>query len=139
MSPHWPKAFRANRISRSAARRFPNSRCTSLEIWADETLIGGVYGVTLGGAFFGESMFSRRVDASKIALAYLVDRLRVAGFSLFDTQFITPHLASLGAIEIPRGHYHLLLERALDNEADFTDPPLPRSVHEVLKRNTQTS
>ncbi len=111
----------------------------SLEIWADETLIGGVYGVTLGGAFFGESMFSRRVDASKIALAYLVDRLRVAGFSLFDTQFITPHLASLGAIEIPRGHYHLLLERALDNEADFTDPPLPRSVHEVLQRNTQTS
>lgn len=111
----------------------------SLEVWDNDTLIGGVYGVTLGRAFFGESMFSRRTDASKIALAYLVDRLNTAGFTLFDTQFITPHLASLGAIEIPRARYRLLLETALTDEADFTAPPLPASVQEVLQRNTQTS
>lgn len=111
----------------------------SLEVYADDTLVGGVYGVTLGGAFFGESMFSRRTDASKVALAYLVDRLNLAGFRLFDTQFITPHLASLGATEIPRAQYHLLLEKALEVEADFTEPPLPASPQDVLQRNTQTS
>ena len=68
----------------------------SLEVWEDDLLVGGVYGVTLGGAFFGESMFSRRTDASKVALACLVDLLNRGGFSLFDTQFITSHLASLG-------------------------------------------
>ena len=111
----------------------------SLEVWDNDALIGGVYGVTLGRAFFGESMFSRRTDASKIALAYLVDRLNTAGFTLFDTQFITPHLASLGAIEIPRARYRQLLETSLIDEADFTAPPLPASVQEVLQRNTQTS
>ncbi|WP_420567931.1 leucyl/phenylalanyl-tRNA--protein transferase [Thalassovita sp.] len=111
----------------------------SLEVYEGDILVGGVYGVTLGGAFFGESMFSRRTDASKIALAYLVDRLNLAGFSLFDTQFITPHLASLGAIEIPRAQYHRLLEDALEHDADFTDPPLPASAQEVLQRNTHTS
>ena len=111
----------------------------SLEVWDNDALIGGVYGVALGRAFFGESMFSRRTDASKIALAYLVDRLNTAGFTLFDTQFITPHLASLGAIEIPRARYRQLLETALTDEADFTAPPLPASVQEVLQRNTQTS
>lgn len=111
----------------------------SLEIWMDGELAGGVYGVTLGRAFFGESMFSRRTNASKIALAYLVDRLNLAGFTLFDTQFITPHLASLGAIEIPRGRYHLLLEQALQGQADFTAPELPQSPDEVIQRNTQMS
>lgn len=111
----------------------------SLEVYEGHALVGGVYGVTLGGAFFGESMFSRRTDASKIALAYLVDRLNLAGFSLFDTQFITPHLSSLGAIEIPRAQYHQLLEKALEHSADFTAPPLPASPYEVLQRNTQTS
>ena len=111
----------------------------SLEIWMGGELVGGVYGVTLGRAFFGESMFSRRTDASKIALAYLVDRLNMAGFILFDTQFITPHLASLGAIEIPRADYHRRLEEALQGHADFTAPELPQSPSEVLQRNTQTS
>lgn len=73
----------------------------SLEVWQGDILAGGVFGLTQGAAFFGESMFSIRTDASKVALAYLVDRLRVAGFQLFDTQFLTPHLASLGAVEIP--------------------------------------
>lgn len=73
----------------------------SLEVRDGDALVGGVYGVTIGAAFFGESMFSRRTDASKVALAYLTDRLNRAGFTLFDTQFLTPHLASLGGIEIP--------------------------------------
>ena len=80
----------------------------SLEIWEGEELVGGVYGVTLGAAFFGESMFSRRTDASKVALAYLTDRLREGGFGLFDVQFLTPHLASLGAVEMPRAAYPTL-------------------------------
>jgi leucyl/phenylalanyl-tRNA--protein transferase len=111
----------------------------SVEVYTQNTLVGGVYGVTLGGAFFGESMFSRRTDASKVALAYLVDRLNLAGFKLFDTQFITPHLASLGAKEISRAAYRLLLEKALKTDADFNAPALPDSPQDVLQRNTQTS
>ncbi len=111
----------------------------SLELWEGDELVGGVYGVTLGAAFFGESMFSRRTDASKVALAYLIDRLRLGGFTLFDTQFLTPHLASLGAVEISRGEYHRRLDRALACEADFNRPgPLPQPP-EMLQRMTQTS
>ena len=110
----------------------------SLEVWDGADLIGGVYGVTLGSAFFGESMFSRRRDASKIALAYLVDRLRLARFTLFDTQFITPHLASLGGVEISRALYHNMLQEALSRHADFLGPKIP-SAQEVIQRNTQTS
>ncbi len=110
----------------------------SLEVWDDTTLVGGVYGVTLGAAFFGESMFSRRTDASKIALAYLVDRLRQTGFHLFDTQFLTAHLASLGAIEIPRSAYKKDLAEALNLSADFT-APLHQSAAGVIQRMTQTS
>jgi leucyl/phenylalanyl-tRNA---protein transferase len=94
----------------------------SFEVWQDNDLVGGVYGVTLGAAFFGESMFSHRTDASKVALAYAVHRLRAGGFRLFDTQFLTPHLASLGAQEIPRADYHLRLAEALAESASF-DPP----------------
>jgi leucyl/phenylalanyl-tRNA---protein transferase len=97
-------------------------RAHSIEVWQDQTLVGGVYGVALGAAFFGESMFSRRTDASKIALAYLVHRLRAGGFTLFDTQFLTPHLASLGGVEIARAQYHRLLADALGRTAQF-DPP----------------
>ena len=111
----------------------------SLEVHDADGLIGGVYGVTIGAAFFGESMFSRKTDASKIALAYLVDRLRLGGFRLFDTQFLTAHLASLGAIEISRAAYHALLNEALRETADFLAPPLPASPQEVVQRNTQTS
>ncbi len=110
----------------------------SIEVWREERLIGGVYGVTLGAAFFGESMFSRERDASKIALAWLVDHLRRCGFALFDTQFITPHLASLGAIEIPRAAYHAALAEALRKDADFYSVS-PDSAARVLQRSTQTS
>ncbi len=94
----------------------------SLEIRDGAALVGGVYGVCLGTAFFGESMFSRRTDASKVALAWLVHRLRAGGFTLFDTQFLTPHLASLGGIEIPRADYRRRLAAALEGTARF-DPP----------------
>lgn len=111
----------------------------SLEVWADDRLIGGVYGVAVGGAFCGESMFSRRRDASKIALAWLVDLLRRTGFVLFDTQFLTHHLASLGAIEITRAEYRAHLAQALQITADITSAPLAASGQDVVQRNTQTS
>ena len=113
-------------------------RAHSLEIWEHDVLVGGVYGVTLGAAFFGESMFSRRTNASKIALACLVDRLIDAGFILFDTQFLTEHLASLGAIEISRAEYHKALDMAVNRPANFKRPPL-RSPQDVVQRMTQIS
>jgi leucyl/phenylalanyl-tRNA--protein transferase len=85
----------------------------SVEAWLDGELVGGLYGVRLGGAFFGESMFSRARDASKVALAYLVARLKVGGFQLLDCQFLTEHLASLGTIEVGRDAYVALLDKAL--------------------------
>jgi leucyl/phenylalanyl-tRNA--protein transferase len=110
----------------------------SLEVREDGALVGGVYGVTLGAAFFGESMFSRRTDASKVALAYLVDRLRRGGFQLFDAQFITPHLQSLGAIEIARARYHQMLAKAIATAADFNAPAIP-PVQDLLQPSTHTS
>jgi leucyl/phenylalanyl-tRNA--protein transferase len=82
-------------------------------------LVGGLYGVAIGGAFFGESMFHRETDASKVALVHLVARLRRGGFRLLDTQFVTPHLVTLGAIEIPRADYHAQLDQALGLAGDF--------------------
>ena len=89
----------------------------SIECWQGGALVGGLYGVRLGGAFFGESMFSRERDASKVALVHLVDALKRGGFTLLDTQFITGHLARFGAIEIPRQQYLAKLHDALNREA----------------------
>jgi len=89
----------------------------SVEVWEDARLVGGLYGVKLGRAFFGESMFSRATDASKVALAWLVARLKVGNFSLLDCQFMTEHLASLGAVTIPREAYVALLSAALGGAA----------------------
>lgn len=119
-------------------RLFIQGHAHSVEVWEKDALVGGVYGVTLGAAFFGESMFSRRDNASKIALACLVDRLNRAGFSLFDTQFLTPHLASLGAIEVSRATYQTHLRIAQQKSADFTKPALA-TPYEVVQRMTQTS
>lgn len=113
--------------------------CHSLEVYEGDTLVGGVYGLTLGTAFFGESMFSRRTDASKVALAYMVARLRATGFTLFDTQFITPHLASLGAIEVPRATYHEMLNEALEDRADIEALPAPLTPQDALQVNGQIS
>lgn len=111
----------------------------SQEIWDGETLIGGVYGVSIGGAFFGESMFSKRRDTSKIALAWLVDRLNLAGYSLFDTQFLTPHLESLGAKEIERDEYLSRLNNATSLVADISKLKVEQNAYDVIQRNTQTS
>lgn len=92
----------------------------SVETWHNGELVGGLYGLALGGAFFGESMFSRRTDASKVALCALIDRLRAGGFVLLDTQFITGHLARFGAVEIPRAEYHRRLRAALAVPACWT-------------------
>jgi leucyl/phenylalanyl-tRNA--protein transferase len=91
----------------------------SVEAWSDEELVGGLYGVALGGAFFGESMFSRATDASKVALVHLVAYLRQGGFTLLDTQFVTAHLARFGAVEIPRADYRQRLRAALGVRARF--------------------
>lgn len=111
----------------------------SVETWLDDELVGGLYGLALGRAFFGESMFSRRSDASKVALVHLVARLRQAGFRLLDCQFITDHLRQFGAIEIPRAEYHSRLSAALSGSADFDLGGRSLSVNEVLQSITQTS
>lgn len=96
----------------------------SVESWDGDRLVGGLYGLALGGAFFGESMFSRATDASKVALVDLVARLRLGGFRLLDTQFITDHLLRFGAVEIPRPQYQVLLAEALAHQAHFPRQPV---------------
>ena len=118
---------------------FAMGHAHSLELWEGRVLVGGVYGVVLGGAFCGESMFSHRTDASKMALAYLIDRLRQGGFVLFDTQFLTPHLQSLGAIEISRAAYQARLAAALRTDADFNRQGAVPAAAEVVQRRTHTS
>lgn len=113
-------------------------RAHSIEIYSDTDLIGGVYGVALGSAFFGESMFSHEKDGSKIALACLTKHLRDVGFTVFDTQFITPHLASLGAQEISRALYHQRLEDALNRSARIHAIPVVQP-QDVMQRITHTS
>ena len=111
----------------------------SVEVWAEGALAGGLYGVALGGAFFGESMFSRMRDASKCALIALVARLNAGGFRLLDTQFVTPHLSRLGAVEIPRAEYRRRLEAALACGGDFGALPPETSRQRMLQLSTQTS
>jgi leucyl/phenylalanyl-tRNA---protein transferase len=98
---------------------FERGHCHSVEAWRDGQLVGGLYGVTLGRVFFGESMFSREADASKACLVRLVERLRERGFVLLDTQFTTEHLKRFGAIDVPRVKYERMLEEALEGEAIF--------------------
>ena len=109
----------------------------SVEVWQDGRLVGGVYGVVIGAAFFGESMFSTATDASKVALAHLVDILRRGDFQLFDTQFLTPHLARLGAVEISRATYRRALAKAIRSPATFST--CVAAAQEVIQRNAQTS
>jgi leucyl/phenylalanyl-tRNA--protein transferase len=93
--------------------------CHSIECRWDGELVGGLYGVRIGAVFFGESMFSKATDASKVALVHLVARLNAGGFRLLDAQFVNPHLERLGAIAVPKARYHQLMEPALDQDADF--------------------
>ena len=100
----------------------------SVEAWENGELVGGLYGVNLGRAFFGESMFHRARDASKVTLVHLVARLIAGGFTLLDTQYVTEHLRSFGAVEVPRRRYRALLDRAIAGDADFRKLPVDRPV-----------
>ena len=111
----------------------------SIEAWQGDELVGGLYGVSLGRAFFGESMFSRATDASKIALVYLVARLKAGGYTLLDTQFSTEHLETLGVVTITREQYHERLAEALEGVGEFYSMPADTSVSDVLQSSTQTS
>ena len=112
----------------------------SVECWQEGKLVGGLYGVALGGAFFGESMFSRCTDASKVALVHLVARLRTDGFALLDIQFLTEHLARFGAQTVSRSIYLTQLDEALDMTVRFQPQPLSqREMDAFLQSMTQTS
>ena len=105
----------------------------SVEVWDGEELVGGLYGVSLGAAFFGESMFSRARDASKVALIHLAARLTRGGFTLLDSQFVTRHLQNFGAIEVPRAEYRAILADAVNGDADFSRDPTPDEVDQFLR------
>lgn len=105
----------------------------SVETWLDGELVGGLYGVSIGGAFFGESMFSRATDASKVALVHLVARLKLGGFTLLDTQFITEHLRQFGTIEIPREAYKAQLAAAIDQPSDWESAPDPARLEAAIR------
>jgi leucyl/phenylalanyl-tRNA---protein transferase len=113
---------------------FDIGQAHTVEAWQGGRLVGGLYGVRLGAAYFGESMFHTVRDASKVALVHLVARLKAGRFRLLDTQFVTPHLAGLGAVELPRHHYRDLLDAAVLGDADFYawDPGRPVSGAQVL-------
>jgi len=106
-------------IRRLYRQLFDRGVCHTIEVWDGTELVGGLYGLSIGAAFFGESMFHRKSDASKIALAHLAERLRTGNYRLLDTQFVTDHLRSLGGIEIPREEYELRLADALEHRGDF--------------------
>src|ERR1700720_2710901 len=107
------------RIHNLYRKLYERGDCHTVEVYDGKDLVGGLYGVSLGRAFFGESMFHRARDASKVALVHLVARLKAGGFKLLDTQFVTDHLRTFGAIEVPRRQYHKLLEGALTGDGDF--------------------
>ena len=114
-------------------------RAHSVEAWKDGELVGGLYGVGLGAAFFGESMFSTVRDASKVALVHLVARLGKGGFELLDTQFVTDHLAQFGVVEIPRSGFRQILASALDRSASFPAEISQPELEAFLQSTTQTS
>ncbi|MCO5163402.1 MAG: leucyl/phenylalanyl-tRNA--protein transferase [Mesorhizobium sp.] len=109
-------------IREAYGRLFALGHCHTVEAWRDGRLVGGLYGVSLGRAFFGESMFSRETDASKVCLVHLVGRLRERGFVLLDTQFTTEHLKRFGAVDVPRRKYERMLEEAIAGEAAVFSP-----------------
>ncbi|MDR6759003.1 leucyl/phenylalanyl-tRNA--protein transferase [Mycoplana sp. BE70] len=112
-APDRPSTWINSKIRSLYATLHQMGHAHSVEAWEDGQLVGGLYGVSLGAAFFGESMFSRRSDASKICLVYLVDRLKQRGFRLLDTQFTTEHLKTFGAIDVPKADYEGMLAKAL--------------------------
>lgn len=123
-----PDTWINDRIRRLYGQLFDRGAAHTVEARRDGRLVGGLYGVSIGGAFFGESMFHFERDASKVALVHLVSRLKKGGYRLLDTQFVTPHLATLGAVALPRRRYRVLLEEALAVTGDFLCWPRDRAV-----------
>jgi len=138
-APERPTTWINDRIRTLYGGLHASGHCHSVECWRDGRLVGGLYGVSLGSAFFGESMFSRETDASKVALVHLVARLSSGGYSLLDTQFVTEHLTRFGAIEIPRDAYRKLLADALDRTGDFLRFDADGYPEAVLQPVSQTS
>jgi leucyl/phenylalanyl-tRNA--protein transferase len=126
--PDRSRTWINERIRRIYRALFENGDCHTVEVYDGATLVGGLYGVSLGRAFFGESMFHHARDASKIALVHLVARLKAGGYRLLDTQFVTGHLKTFGAVEVPKRRYHRLLEEAVVGHADFFALPDERPV-----------
>ncbi|BAI73015.1 leucyl/phenylalanyl-tRNA--protein transferase [Azospirillum sp. B510] len=128
-----PKTWINDDIIRLYGDLFDSGFAHSVECWRDGRLVGGLYGVSIGGAYFGESMFSRETGASKVALVHLVARLRAAGFALLDTQFVTEHLSRFGAVEIPRTEYRRRLAAAMERKTDFRGVDQPAALAELLE------
>jgi leucyl/phenylalanyl-tRNA---protein transferase len=122
-----------NRIYKLYTQLHNMGCCHSVESWADGKLLGGLYGVRIGAVFFGESMFSRATDASKVALAHLVARLNYGGFKLLDAQFLNPHLEQFGTYTVKKAAYKPILEDALDGLGEFEAFPFDRDAEQVLQ------
>ncbi len=137
-APDRPRTWINEEIVALYSELFRRGLAHSVESWYEGELVGGLYGVSLNAAFFGESMFSRMTDASKVALVHLVARLIDGGYMLLDTQFVTEHLQRFGAVEIPRADYRKLLQKAIAQPARF-QPFLPADPLVVLHSRTQTS
>jgi leucyl/phenylalanyl-tRNA---protein transferase len=131
-TPDRPQTWINDRIFRLYTTLAKMGHAHSVECWQGENLVGGLYGVHIGAAFFGESMFSRKTDASKVALVYLVARLRAGGFRLLDTQFITDHLLRFGTTTVPKSQYQVMLHDALSHEGDFQRLSLDALPEDVL-------
>jgi leucyl/phenylalanyl-tRNA---protein transferase len=134
-----PETWINSPIQRLSDQLFALGYAHSVECWRQGELVGGLYGIALGGAFFGESMFSRERDASKVALVHLVLRLRLGGYRLLDTQFITSHLAQFGTIEISRADYRRRLADAIAVKAQFYGDVAPEALTGFLQFSTQRS
>lgn len=137
--PERPNTWINSEIIRLYGGLFDMGHAHSVECWIGDKLVGGLYGVSLAGAFFGESMFSEATDSSKVALCHLMARLRRSGYTLLDTQFVTKHLATFGAIEIPRADYRRMLTHALQIRTSFYLGPLSSEDLTFRQSLTQTS
>ena len=127
-APERDKTWINARIRKIYRALFDIGHCHTVEVYDGNHLVGGLYGVSLGRAYFGESMFHRVTDASKIALVHLIARLRAGGFKLCDTQYVTDHLKTFGAVDVPKKRYHRMLEEALTGDADFSALPTDRLI-----------
>ncbi len=138
-APGRPDSWINDEILKLYSALHVSGHAHSVEAWRNERLVGGLYGVAIGAAFFGESMFTRETDASKVALVHLVARLRRGGFELLDTQFVTKHLARFGVVEISRQRYQEVLQRAIAKQASFYCEVPDSAVDELIQSSTQMS